>query len=70
MHAQYDKQKLNANEQQDLQKGMACTKQSWLLTRYLNDQLNSSKVIKQYIENGLAASAGKADSFMNHVGEL
>ena len=43
---------------------MACTKQSWLLTRYLNDQLNSSKVIKQYIENGLAASAGKADSFM------
>ena len=40
---QYEKE-ISANQRDYLQTGMSCTKQPWLISRYLNDQINSSKV--------------------------
>ena len=40
---QYDKE-LIASERRNLQEGMSCIKQPWLVSRYLNDQINASKV--------------------------
>ena len=36
---------------------MSCAKQPWIISKYLNDQLNRSKVSLQYMETGLSASA-------------
>ncbi len=49
---QYDKEQ-SAGQRNELQNGMSCTKQPWLVTRFLNDQLNSSKVRLQDSAIGL-----------------
>ena len=36
---------------------MACTKQPWLVSRYLNDQINSTKVRLQDASSGIAQVA-------------
>ena len=38
---------------------MSCTKQPWLISRYLNDQLNSSKVRLQDAASGLSLMASR-----------
>ena len=50
---QYDKSQ-QANEKQNLQLGMSCTKQQWLISRYLNDQLNPAKVRLQDAQTGIS----------------
>ncbi len=44
-----------AGERANLQRGMACTKLPWLITRYLNDHLNASKYRIQEVSLGLMA---------------
>ena len=39
---------------------MSCTKQPWLISRYLNDQINSTKVRLQDGASGLSAMAVKS----------
>ena len=39
---------------------MACTKEPWLIKKYLNDQNNSSKVRLQDAANGISAMAIKS----------
>ena len=36
---------------------MSCTKQPWLISRYLNDQINSTKVRLQDATNGIIYGA-------------
>jgi hypothetical protein len=36
---------------------MACTKQPWLVSRYLNDQINSTKVRLQDAASGISSIA-------------
>lgn len=56
--AQYDKE-TNANQKSYLQSGMSCTKIPWLTARFLNDQINSTKVRSQDTISGLNAAAVK-----------
>ena len=51
---QLDKEQY-AGERANLQKGMSCTKQPWLISRYLNDHLNATKYRTQEISLGLMA---------------
>ncbi len=53
---QYDKEQ-SAGQRNNLQSGMSCTKQPWLISRYLNDQINSSKVRLQDAAAGLSTIA-------------
>jgi aminopeptidase N len=38
---------MDASSRRKLQYAMSCTKEPWLITRYLNDQLNYTKVRRQ-----------------------
>ncbi len=53
---QFDKE-LDSGQRNNLQNGMACTKQPWLINRYLVDQLNGSKVRLQDAAAGFSAIA-------------
>jgi aminopeptidase N len=61
--SQYDKE-LSATQRGYLQQGMACTKESWLISRYLNDQINATKVRPQDAISGLSAAAVRSSSNM------
>lgn len=59
--AQYDKE-IQASQRRNIQRGMACTKQPWLISRYLNDQINSTKVRLQDATFGIQQIAMKSSS--------
>ena len=40
---------------------MSCTKQPWLISRFLNDQINSTKVRLQDAASGISAMAVKSN---------
>lgn len=50
----------DANQKNDLQSGMSCTKETWLLRRFLDDQLDETKVRKQDSLSGIRAAAVKS----------
>ena len=50
----------DANQKNDLQAGMSCTTETWLLKRFLDDQLDESKVRKQDSLSGIRSAAVKA----------
>lgn len=58
--AQYDKEQ-QSSQRTNLQQGMSCTKQPWLISRYLNDQINSSKVRLQDSAAGISRMAASAN---------
>jgi len=53
---QYDKNVI-AIEKQNLQLGMSCSRQHWLISQYLNDQINSTKVRLQDATRGISRIA-------------
>ena len=53
---QYEKNEI-ASEKQNLQLGMSCTKQQWLIQQYLSDQIDSTKVRLQDATRGLSRVA-------------
>ena len=55
---QYDKTE-NPREKENLQYGMSCTKQTWLISRFLNDQINETKVRLQDSYKGISYIANK-----------
>lgn len=54
---QYDAEK-DSIERRSLQYGMSCSKETWIQTRYLNDQLNKTKVRTQDTIYGIAYALG------------
>jgi hypothetical protein len=49
---EYDRE-IDGNSKRALQYGMSCTREPWLIARYLNDQLNEKKVRRQDCLAGL-----------------
>lgn len=49
---QFDKE-TDASHRRALHRGLSCTKEPWLLRRYLNDQFNETKVKRQEAFDGL-----------------
>jgi aminopeptidase N len=58
---QYIKE-LDANQKNTLQSAMSCTRISWLISKFLNDQLNISIVRPQDALSGLRAAASRAEA--------
>jgi hypothetical protein len=56
--AQYDKE-LQASQRTNIQRAMACAKDPWLISRYLNDQIDSTKVRLQDASSGIAQVGGR-----------
>ena len=53
---QYDSE-TDSNARSDLQNGMSCTKEPWLIKAFLADQLNSTKVRTQDTISGIRLAA-------------
>ncbi len=51
---------IDSNARNDLQYGMSCTKEPWLIQRFLNDQLNVTKVRAQDTLLGIRVAARSA----------
>jgi aminopeptidase N len=60
---QYRKE-TDANQKNDLQSGMSCTRIGYLLTRFLNDQLDKDIVRVQDTITGIRQVAAKADGYL------
>ena len=58
MSHQYDLE-MDSNAKKELQNAMACTREPWLVNKFLNDQLNNTKVRKQDTLYGLRYAATK-----------
>ncbi len=43
---------------------MSCTRRAWLLSKFLNDQLDTNKVRPQDALSGLRAAAGRAEGYL------
>jgi hypothetical protein len=55
----------DSNAKRDLQYGMSCSKEPWIITKYLNLQLNDSVVRKQDAISGLRYSLSHPSSFIH-----
>jgi len=55
----------DSNAKRDLQYGMSCSKEPWIITKYLNLQLNDSVVRKQDAIFGLRYSLSHPSSFIH-----
>ena len=53
---QYDNE-IESSAKDILQQAMSCTKEPWLIRRYLNDQLNETKVRKQDSIRGIISAS-------------
>ncbi len=54
----------DANLKNDLQSGMACTRIGWLITKFLNDQLDKNIVRVQDTVTGIRSVASKSDGYL------
>ena len=54
----------DANLKNDLQSGMACTRIGWLITKFLNDQLDKNIVRVQDSVTGIRAAASRPDGYL------
>ena len=52
----------DANQKNTLQSAMSCTRISWLISKFLNDQLNTSIVRNQDALSGLRAASSRAEA--------
>jgi hypothetical protein len=56
LNEQYDSE-MDANSKRELQYGLSCSKESWLIIKYLSSQLNETKVRRQDTISGLRFAA-------------
>lgn len=58
---QYDRE-TDANRRNELQSGMSCTTEAWIIKRFLEDQINEKKVRPQDTLSGLRSAATKSNA--------